>query len=147
MIVTNEKAYVWHLNLPGGKIPEEQSGGHYQNETLNILPGANVIPDDKAAQFLAHKEVQKRLKNRPPLLTILVPPVKEGATREEGQSDLVTAAKEIITKGADEVVGFIATLADINLVREVQKVEDRPVVLSALASRIHDLTGHRKDDK
>lgn len=147
MIVKNEAAYVWHLNVPGKEIPKDQGGGREQNEEFRILPGANVIPDDKAAQFLAHKEVQIRLKNRPPLLTIVVPPVKEGATREEGQSDLVTAAKEIISKSADEVVGFIATLADINLIREVQRVEDRPVVLAALASRINDLTGHRKDGK
>lgn len=147
MVVFNEKASVWHLNVPGGEIPKEQGGGHYPNEEYRLLPGANVILDSKATQFLEHKEVKARIKNRPPIITILVPPAKEGATREEGQSDLEAAAQEITSKSADKIVELIATLADINLIREIQKAEDRSVVQDALASRIRDLTDHRKDGK
>ena len=144
MIVEHTKAYVFHLNLAGREI---EGGGREQNEEIRILPGANVIPDDKSERFLASPKIKELMGSRPPILKVLLRPGKEGVERAEGDSDLQAAAKEIAAKSADEASGLIHTLADINLIREIRSVEDRKVVLDAVDARIRDLTEHRKDGK
>jgi len=141
MIIVNEKAFVQSIN-----VPLVGASGVSSGEEIRFLPGSNVIPDDKAKFVLDHPVVKARLKAKPPVLTVLVPPAKKGsAQRAPGDDDLVVAAKEITATPSGDAISLISTLADIHLLRTIRDHEDRPSVLKALDQRIHELTSHRKD--